>query len=87
MSNHVKVTVIGAGSIVFSLGLVKDICLTEGLSGSQVCFMDIADKDVRPPNGWRSSTSSPSATPRIWAPTSRSRARWTEKRPCRTPIL
>jgi len=36
-----KVTIIGAGSIVFSLGLVKDICLTEGLSGSQVCFMDI----------------------------------------------
>jgi alpha-galactosidase len=41
LSNHVKVTVIGAGSIVFSLGLVKDICLTKGLSGSRVCFMDI----------------------------------------------
>jgi alpha-galactosidase len=41
LSNHVKVTIIGAGSIVFSLGLVKDICLTEGLAGSKVCFMDI----------------------------------------------
>ena len=37
----VKVTIIGAGSADFSLGLVKDICLTEGLAGSQVCFMDI----------------------------------------------
>lgn len=37
----VKVTIIGAGSIVFSLGLVKDICLTAGLQGSTVHFMDI----------------------------------------------
>jgi len=37
----IKVTVIGAGSVVFSLGLVKDLCLTEGLRGSKVCFMDI----------------------------------------------
>ena len=37
----VKVTIIGAGSVVFSLGLVKDLCLTEGLKGSKVCFMDI----------------------------------------------
>lgn len=37
----VKVTIIGAGSVVFSLGLVKDICLTEGLKGSTVHFMDI----------------------------------------------
>ena len=41
MSTAVKVTVIGAGSATFSLGLVKDLCLTEGLAGSQVCFMDI----------------------------------------------
>lgn len=41
MSRPIKVTVIGAGSVVFSLGLVKDICLTEGLAGSTVCFMDI----------------------------------------------
>jgi len=37
----VKVTIIGAGSVVFSLGLVKDLCLTEDLKGSEVCFMDI----------------------------------------------
>ena len=39
-----KVTIIGAGSVVFSLGLVKDMCLTEGLGGSTVCFMDINDE-------------------------------------------
>ena len=39
-----KVTIIGAGSVVFSLGLVKDLCLTEGLKGSKVCFMDINEE-------------------------------------------
>ena len=39
-----KVTVIGAGSVVFSLGLVKDLCLTPGLTGSRVCFMDIDEE-------------------------------------------
>jgi alpha-galactosidase len=42
--SSVKVTVIGAGSVVFSLGLVKDICLTEGLKGSTVHFMDINEE-------------------------------------------
>jgi alpha-galactosidase len=37
----IKLTIIGAGSAEFSLGLVKDICLTQGLAGSHVCFMDI----------------------------------------------
>ncbi len=41
MSTPIQVTVIGAGSIVFSLALVKDICLTPGLGGSKVYFMDI----------------------------------------------
>jgi len=41
MSGNVKISIIGAGSAVFSLGLVKDLCLTEGLAGSHVCFMDI----------------------------------------------
>ncbi len=41
MSTPIKVTVIGAGSAVFSLALVKDICLTKGLSGSHITFMDI----------------------------------------------
>jgi alpha-galactosidase len=41
MSTPIKISVIGAGSAQFSLGLVKDLCLTEGLAGSHVCFMDI----------------------------------------------
>lgn len=41
MSKAIKISVIGAGSAQFSLGLVKDLCLTEGLSGSHVSFMDI----------------------------------------------
>ena len=40
----IKVTIIGAGSVVFSLGLVKDLCLTESLKGSKVCFMDINEE-------------------------------------------
>jgi alpha-galactosidase len=44
MSTAVKVSVIGAGSAQFSLGLVKDLCLTEGLSGSMVSFMDINEE-------------------------------------------
>lgn len=39
-----KVTIIGAGSVVFSLGLVKDLCLTRSLKGSKVCFMDIDEE-------------------------------------------
>ena len=41
MSTPVKVTVIGAGSATFSMGLVRDLCLTENLAGSHVTFMDI----------------------------------------------
>lgn len=37
----IKISVIGAGSAQFSLGLVKDICLTPGLAGSLISFMDI----------------------------------------------
>ena len=39
--SHCKISIIGAGSVVFSLGLVKDLCLTDSLSGSHICFMDI----------------------------------------------
>ena len=39
-----KVTIFGAGSVVFSLGLVKDLCLTKELDGSHVCFMDINEE-------------------------------------------
>jgi alpha-galactosidase/6-phospho-beta-glucosidase family protein len=41
MSTAIRVSVIGAGSAQFSLGLVKDLCLTASLAGSEVCFMDI----------------------------------------------
>ncbi len=41
MPKAVKIGVIGAGSATFSLGLVKDLCLTENLTGSHVTFMDI----------------------------------------------
>ncbi|MEE2657602.1 MAG: alpha-glucosidase/alpha-galactosidase [Candidatus Latescibacterota bacterium] len=41
MPKPVRISVIGAGSATFSLGLVKDLCLTENLSGSHVTFMDI----------------------------------------------
>jgi len=41
MAKSVRISVIGAGSGVFSLGLVKDLCLTPNLSDSEVSFMDI----------------------------------------------
>ena len=41
MGAPVKIAVIGAGSATFSLALVKDLCLTEGLSDSSVTFMDV----------------------------------------------
>ncbi|HEX5417973.1 MAG TPA: alpha-glucosidase/alpha-galactosidase [Chloroflexota bacterium] len=41
MPRPVRISVIGAGSGVFSLGLVKDLCLTPNLNGSEVSFMDI----------------------------------------------
>jgi alpha-galactosidase len=41
MATPIRISVIGAGSAQFSLGLVKDLCLTESLAGSEVCFMDI----------------------------------------------
>ena len=37
----VKITLIGAGSAIFSLNLIKDLCLTPRLEGSTVCLMDI----------------------------------------------
>jgi alpha-galactosidase len=37
----IKVSIFGAGSVVFSLGLVKDLCLTKGLHDTLVSFMDI----------------------------------------------
>ncbi|MFN8446776.1 MAG: alpha-glucosidase/alpha-galactosidase [Caldilineaceae bacterium] len=47
MSTPIKLSVIGAGSAQFSLGLVKDICLTPGLAGSLISFMDIDAERLR----------------------------------------
>ncbi|MDQ2996844.1 MAG: alpha-glucosidase/alpha-galactosidase, partial [Chloroflexota bacterium] len=41
MPTAIRISVIGAGSAQFSLGLVKDLCLTPGLSGSLISFMDV----------------------------------------------
>ncbi|MEO8396787.1 MAG: alpha-glucosidase/alpha-galactosidase, partial [Chloroflexota bacterium] len=37
----IKISIIGAGSAVFSLRLVIDLCLTPNLEGSTISFMDI----------------------------------------------
>ena len=41
MATPIKIAVVGAGSATFSLGLVKDLCLTPNLAGSMVHLMDI----------------------------------------------
>jgi alpha-galactosidase len=41
MSKAIKLAIIGAGSAQFSLGLVRDLCLTGGLRGSVVMLMDL----------------------------------------------
>ena len=38
---EVKISIIGAGSAVFSMNLLRDLCLKRELEGSTVCFMDI----------------------------------------------
>lgn len=40
----VKISLIGAGSAAFSLGIVRDVCLIKGLAGSTVSFMDINEE-------------------------------------------
>lgn len=39
--SQTKISIIGAGSGAFSLGLIRDICLTPNLEGSTIHFMDI----------------------------------------------
>lgn len=39
-----KIGVLGAGSGIFSLNLLRDLCLTQSLYGSEVCLMDIDEK-------------------------------------------
>ena len=42
--SDIKLSIIGAGSAIFSLRLVGDLCKTKGLSGSSVSLMDIDEK-------------------------------------------
>lgn len=41
MATGVRLAIVGAGSAVFSMSLVRDICLTEALGGSEIVLMDI----------------------------------------------
>jgi alpha-galactosidase len=41
MANAEKIAIIGAGSVQFSMDIVRDITLTQDLQGSEVVFMDI----------------------------------------------
>ena len=38
---NIKISIIGAGSGCFSLGIIRDLCLTKNLQGSTISFMDI----------------------------------------------
>ncbi len=40
----VKVAIIGAGSAVFSINLIKDICINRNFDGSEVALMDINER-------------------------------------------
>ena len=46
MGTPIKLGIIGAGSAQFSLGLVRDLCLTENMAGSTVCLMDVDEGRV-----------------------------------------
>ena len=41
MATGVKIALIGAGSATFAAGIVRDLCVTDGLSGSHVTLMDV----------------------------------------------
>ncbi len=41
MSSALRIAIIGAGSAQFSMGMVRDLCLTGSLAGSTVVFMDL----------------------------------------------
>lgn len=44
MAKGVRISLIGAGSGQFTLGVLRDLCLTEGLQGSTMSFMDINEE-------------------------------------------
>ena len=41
MPRAIRLGIIGAGSATFSVGLVRDVCLTKSLAGSHVTLMDV----------------------------------------------
>ena len=41
-----KITIIGAGSAIFSLNLIKDICINENLKNCTVSLMDISEEKL-----------------------------------------
>ncbi len=43
----IKISIIGAGSAVFSADLVRELCLTPNLEGSTVSFMDINEERLK----------------------------------------
>lgn len=40
----VKISIIGAGSAVFSINLIKDLCINKNFNGSEVVLMDIDER-------------------------------------------
>lgn len=40
----VKITILGAGSAVFSGNVIRDLCINSGLHGSHVCLMDTSEE-------------------------------------------
>jgi len=46
MARPIKLGIIGAGSAQFSIGMVRDLCLTPHMEGSTVCLMDIDQERV-----------------------------------------
>jgi len=58
MGKPIKIGVVGAGSAVFSLGIVRDLCLREGLHGSCVSFMDV-DEERLCPKAWLIQSANP----------------------------
>ncbi len=44
---EVKICVIGAGSAVFSLSLIREVCSTLSLEGSTICLMDINEERLK----------------------------------------
>ncbi|HIE18547.1 TPA: alpha-glucosidase/alpha-galactosidase, partial [Candidatus Bathyarchaeota archaeon] len=38
----VNISIIGAGSVAFSMKFIRDLCVTESLWGSKIMLMDIS---------------------------------------------